>query len=237
MDLLLHTKEEKAGSSAAPRLFDLINVKDERIKLAFFAAMGNIVVAKDKDKVVADVVFVLLQGTSLQFRISSKFSCTSTVVSVLFQAAAISVMLQVFAVRLKLFMVFNFIYLNLFGFLFFTLITICIDPCAQPKRLRFLLCTRLQIYNCYMADLVDMLVLFISVTRLLMVLFGYKAVVVYVLSISQNCTQNRSVAVLFCVTRLLSTMLHRPRRCITRVQVLCVVEITYDDYLGALYTL
>ncbi|KAK1434351.1 hypothetical protein QVD17_00090 [Tagetes erecta] len=117
--------EEKAGSSAAPHLFDLINVKDERIKLAFFAAMGNIVVAKDKDK-----------GTSLQFRISSKFSCTSTVVSVLFQAAAISVMLQVFAVRLKLFMVFNFIYLNLFGFLFFTLIRILTETMTVNEACR-----------------------------------------------------------------------------------------------------
>ncbi|KAK1427797.1 hypothetical protein QVD17_16492 [Tagetes erecta] len=47
-----------------------------------------------------------------KFHISSKFSCTSTAVNVLLQAAAIYVILQVFAVHLKLFMVFTFIYLN-----------------------------------------------------------------------------------------------------------------------------
>lgn len=34
-----------------PRLFDLIRVKDERMKLAFYAALGNTVVAKDLDQV------------------------------------------------------------------------------------------------------------------------------------------------------------------------------------------
>lgn len=34
-----------------PRLFDLIKVQDERMKPAFFAALGNTVVAKDIDQV------------------------------------------------------------------------------------------------------------------------------------------------------------------------------------------
>lgn len=34
-----------------PRLFDLIRVKDERMKLAFYAALGNTVVAKDLEQV------------------------------------------------------------------------------------------------------------------------------------------------------------------------------------------
>ena len=34
-----------------PRLFDLVRVKDERMKLAFYAALGNTVVAKDLDQV------------------------------------------------------------------------------------------------------------------------------------------------------------------------------------------
>lgn len=34
-----------------PRLFDLIKVQDEQMKLAFFAALGNTVVAKDLDQV------------------------------------------------------------------------------------------------------------------------------------------------------------------------------------------
>ena len=34
-----------------PRLFDMIKVQDERMKLAFFTAIGNIVVAKDIDQV------------------------------------------------------------------------------------------------------------------------------------------------------------------------------------------
>lgn len=34
-----------------PRLFDLVKVQDERMKLAFFAALRNTVVAKDLDQV------------------------------------------------------------------------------------------------------------------------------------------------------------------------------------------
>lgn len=43
-------KEKVNTPEGVPRLFDLIKVKDERMKLAFFAAMGNTVVAKDIDQ-------------------------------------------------------------------------------------------------------------------------------------------------------------------------------------------
>lgn len=35
-----------------PRLFDLVTVKNERFKLAFFAALGNTVVANNLDQVI-----------------------------------------------------------------------------------------------------------------------------------------------------------------------------------------
>lgn len=44
-------KESVSTPEGVPRLFDLIKVKDERMKLAFFAAIGNTVVAKDIDQV------------------------------------------------------------------------------------------------------------------------------------------------------------------------------------------
>nr|XP_043607688.1 structural maintenance of chromosomes protein 4 [Erigeron canadensis] len=40
-------KEKVSPPEGVPRLFDLIKVQDERMKLAFFAAMGNTVVAND----------------------------------------------------------------------------------------------------------------------------------------------------------------------------------------------
>lgn len=43
-------KESVSTPEGVPRLFDLIKVKDERMKLAFFAAIGNTVVAKDIDQ-------------------------------------------------------------------------------------------------------------------------------------------------------------------------------------------
>ncbi|KAL1809577.1 hypothetical protein ACET3Z_026567 [Daucus carota] len=47
---LSRINEKVKTPEGVPRLFDLITVKDERIKLAFFAAMGNTVVAKDIDQ-------------------------------------------------------------------------------------------------------------------------------------------------------------------------------------------
>ncbi|KAJ6834241.1 structural maintenance of chromosomes protein 4 [Iris pallida] len=43
-------KERVKTPEGVPRLFDLVTVKDERLKLAFFAALGNTVVAKDLDQ-------------------------------------------------------------------------------------------------------------------------------------------------------------------------------------------
>ncbi|XP_009608449.1 structural maintenance of chromosomes protein 4 [Nicotiana tomentosiformis] len=43
-------KQKVSTPEGVPRLFDLIKVQDERMKLAFFAALGNTVVAKDIDQ-------------------------------------------------------------------------------------------------------------------------------------------------------------------------------------------
>ncbi|KAJ8567068.1 hypothetical protein K7X08_019276 [Anisodus acutangulus] len=42
--------KEKVRTPGVPRLFDLVKVRDERMKLAFFAALGNTVVAEDIDQ-------------------------------------------------------------------------------------------------------------------------------------------------------------------------------------------
>jgi len=48
----IHKLKEKVKTPEdVPRLFDLVRVKDERMKLAFYAALGNTVVAKDLDQV------------------------------------------------------------------------------------------------------------------------------------------------------------------------------------------
>lgn len=65
-NLLPRLKEKVSSPEGAPRLFDLIKVQDERIKLAFFAALGNTVVAKDIDQVYLCYAFLvdssLLEG-------------------------------------------------------------------------------------------------------------------------------------------------------------------------------
>lgn len=49
---LLHKLKEKVSTpEGVPRLFDLIKVQDERMKLAFYAALGNTVVAENLDQV------------------------------------------------------------------------------------------------------------------------------------------------------------------------------------------
>lgn len=50
-DHLQRLKERVKTPEDVLRLFDLIRVKDERMKLAFYAALGNTVVAKDLDQV------------------------------------------------------------------------------------------------------------------------------------------------------------------------------------------
>ncbi|WZZ01622.1 hypothetical protein YC2023_073950 [Brassica napus] len=47
---LQRLKERVKTPEDVPRLFDLIRVKDERMKLAFYASLGNTVVAKDLDQ-------------------------------------------------------------------------------------------------------------------------------------------------------------------------------------------
>lgn len=48
--LLPRLKEKVSTPEGVPRLFDLIKVQDERMRPAFFAALGNTVVAKDIDQ-------------------------------------------------------------------------------------------------------------------------------------------------------------------------------------------
>lgn len=47
-------KKSVSTPEGVPRLFDLVKVQDERMKLAFFAALRNTVVAKDLDQVCSD---------------------------------------------------------------------------------------------------------------------------------------------------------------------------------------
>ncbi|KAJ1434075.1 Structural maintenance of chromosomes protein [Sesbania bispinosa] len=50
VDLLPMLKRNVSTPEGVPRLFDLVKVRDERMKLAFFAALRNTVVAKDLDQ-------------------------------------------------------------------------------------------------------------------------------------------------------------------------------------------
>ncbi|GLU22194.1 hypothetical protein SLE2022_382860 [Rubroshorea leprosula] len=50
VDLLQRSKETVSTPEGVPRLYDLVKVQDERMKLAFYAALGNTVVAKDLDQ-------------------------------------------------------------------------------------------------------------------------------------------------------------------------------------------
>ncbi|XP_047162412.1 structural maintenance of chromosomes protein 4 [Vigna umbellata] len=50
VDLLPTMKKKVSTPDGVPRLFDLVKVQDERMKLAFYAALGNTVVAKDLDQ-------------------------------------------------------------------------------------------------------------------------------------------------------------------------------------------
>lgn len=52
-------KEKIVTPESVPRLFDLIKVQDERMKLAFFAALGNTILAEDIDQVVLILKVVL----------------------------------------------------------------------------------------------------------------------------------------------------------------------------------
>ncbi|KAK3212684.1 hypothetical protein Dsin_017390 [Dipteronia sinensis] len=50
VDHLPRLKENVSTPEGVPRLFDLIKVQDERMKLAFYASMGNTLIAKDLDQ-------------------------------------------------------------------------------------------------------------------------------------------------------------------------------------------
>ncbi|XP_057491270.1 structural maintenance of chromosomes protein 4 [Actinidia eriantha] len=50
VDHLPRLKEKVSTPEGVPRLFDLIKVQDERMKLAFFAALGNTIVAENIDQ-------------------------------------------------------------------------------------------------------------------------------------------------------------------------------------------
>jgi hypothetical protein len=53
-------KHNVSTPEGVPRLFDLVRVQDERMKLAFYAALGNTVVAKDLDQVNSSFIVYLL---------------------------------------------------------------------------------------------------------------------------------------------------------------------------------
>lgn len=59
VDHLSRLKERVTTPEGVPRLFDLIKVQDERMKLAFFAALRNTVVAENIDQVVFSFLFVM----------------------------------------------------------------------------------------------------------------------------------------------------------------------------------
>ncbi|KAK8533937.1 hypothetical protein V6N13_028385 [Hibiscus sabdariffa] len=50
VDLLERSKEKVKTPEGVPRLYDLIKVQDERMKLAFYASLGNTIVARDLDQ-------------------------------------------------------------------------------------------------------------------------------------------------------------------------------------------
>lgn len=51
LNLLPMLKRNVNTPEEVPRLYDLVKVQDERMKLAFFAALRNTVVAKELDQV------------------------------------------------------------------------------------------------------------------------------------------------------------------------------------------
>ena len=52
-------KRKVVPPEGVPRLFDLIKVKDNRLKLAFYELMRNTVVAKDLEQVLQDLLLVI----------------------------------------------------------------------------------------------------------------------------------------------------------------------------------
>ena len=73
VEFLPKLKEKISTPEGVPRLFDLIIVQDERMKPAFFAALGNTVVAKDLDQVVSS--FFINDWIILLFQNCKKMQC------------------------------------------------------------------------------------------------------------------------------------------------------------------
>ena len=67
VDLLEKSKEKVRTPEGVPRLYDLIKVQDERMKLAFYAALGNTIVAKDLDQVDAHFSIIRWIGVFIYF--------------------------------------------------------------------------------------------------------------------------------------------------------------------------
>lgn len=72
VDLLPKLKQNVSTPEGVPRLYDLVKVKDERMKLAFFAALGNTVVANDLDQV--RIHFSIDFYTVIVFKVSDEKS-------------------------------------------------------------------------------------------------------------------------------------------------------------------
>ena len=71
-------KENVSTPEGVPRLFDLIKVQDERMKLAFYEAMRNTLVAKDLDQVHPNTQVFLMECViyvmPLPYNIQIKFN-------------------------------------------------------------------------------------------------------------------------------------------------------------------
>lgn len=61
-DNLRRLNEKVKTPEGVPRLFDLVNVDSEKSKLAFFAALGNTLVAKDLDQVWRSTILFKRKG-------------------------------------------------------------------------------------------------------------------------------------------------------------------------------
>lgn len=73
VDHLQKLKQKVSTPEGVPRLFDLVRVQDERMKLAFFAALGNTIVAKDIDQVALAFFMFISLSPSLFLSLSGLF--------------------------------------------------------------------------------------------------------------------------------------------------------------------
>ena len=63
-------KQQVQTPESVPRLFDLVKMQDERLKLAFFSVLGNTVVAQNLDQVrpAFRELHIIFEMAALQFR-------------------------------------------------------------------------------------------------------------------------------------------------------------------------